>query len=486
MALAAFSPGLVGAVWFWPSSLHSMKRLTAPLILALAVVVGTPSGPALAALTIQERIERAIDQLENKITVAPENRCAPYDPTDYSYNSRRLKDALVMTAYQNKAALGEEATMGEIESSYTGEIFTSLDEVDLDHIVALSEAHDSGGCAWSSEKKQYFVNFNENHAFASTRLNREEKQGKDWAEWQPPLNSANLENWCFAAVDIVWVKWRYELTIDQAEYDALAETLTPLSRRFRRTGPPTGRRMGLTCMALTAFSPGFMKRLTARLILALAVVAGGLGGGGLALAQTASRHILAEATHEEIEGAIDLLENHTTVAPENRCAPYDPKDYSDDSRAPQDDLIGPYLSELEQVVGETEPIRLESHTGAAFTSLNEADIDHLVALPEAHDSGACTWSSEKKKAFAEDFSNHELARPRLSREKQGKDWAEWQPPLNSANFWNWCFAAIRIVQTKWRYKLTVDRAEYDALASTLARCLEFYAKPATAQAVGWN
>ncbi len=207
-------------------------------------------------------------------------------------------------------------------------------------------------------------------------------------------------------------------------------------------------------MALTAFSPGFMKRLTAPLVFTLAVVAGGLGGGGgLALAQTASRHILAEATHEEIEGAIDLLENHMTVAPENRCAPYDPQDYSDDSR----DLQA------------------------------EADLDPIVALSEAHDSGACAWSSEKKRAFTKDPENHELARAGLNREeKQGKDWAEWQPSLDSANFWNWCFAATRIVQTKWGYKLTVDQAEYDALVSTLARCLDFYATPAPAQAVGWN
>ena len=226
-----------------------------------------------------------------------------------------------------------------------------------------------------------------------------------------------------------------------------------------------------------------MKRLTTPLILAFAVVAGGLGGGGLALAQTASRHILAETTHEEIEVAMDLLENHMTVAPENRCAPYDPKEYRYDSRDLQADLIGPYLSELEKVVDEKAIIKIKSHTGASFTSLDEVDLDPIVALSEAHDSGACAWSSEKKKAFTKDFSTHELARPRMNREeKQGKDWAEWQPPLDSANFWNWCFAAIRIVQTKWGYKLTVDRAEHDALASTLVRCLDRFAAPASQSA----
>ena len=222
MALTAFSPG---SAWFWPSILHRMKRLTVPMILALAVVASAPGGLALAQPT-QEDIETAIDWLENEITVAPENRCTPYDPKDYSYDSRELKAALM--AYREKLVGGKI----KIQSFYNLETFTSLDEADLDHVVALSEAHDSGACAWSSKKKKDFTKGPDNHDLASPRLNREEKRGKDWAEWQPPRNSANIWYWCFSAMRIVATKWGYDLTVDQAEYDALAETLALCLDRF--------------------------------------------------------------------------------------------------------------------------------------------------------------------------------------------------------------------------------------------------------------
>ncbi len=216
MALAVFSPGFVGTVWFWPSSLRRMKRLTASLILALAVVAGILGGGGLAlAQTFQEDIGKHLDWLENDITVAPENRCAPYDPKDYSYNRRALKNAVI--AHYGGG--------DRIWSLYTGETFASPDEVDLDHTVALSEAHDSGACAWGSKKKKDFVNDPDNHELASLRLNREEKQGKDWAEWQTPLKSANLVYWCLSAGQIVETKRRYGLTVDRAEYNALAHTL---------------------------------------------------------------------------------------------------------------------------------------------------------------------------------------------------------------------------------------------------------------------
>ena len=210
-----------------------------------------------------------------------------------------------------------------------------------------------------------------------------------------------------------------------------------------------------------------MKRLTASVILALAVVAGILGGsGGLALAQT---------RQDLIEVSIDMLENKITVAPENRCAPYDPKDYSYNSRELKAALIAAQEGKLES-----------RYTGEIFASPDEAELDHLIALSEAHDSGACAWSSEQKKDFVQFSPNHVLASPRLIREKQGKDWAEWRPPLNNPNLWNWCFSAGRIVLIKGRYGLTVDRAEYNVLAESLARCQDVFFNPGTAPAAEWD
>ena len=64
------------------------------------------------------------------VAVAPERRCAPYDRSDYRYPQsveRRIVDRI-----------------GKIYSPYTGQCFASTGETDIEHIIALSEAHDSG------------------------------------------------------------------------------------------------------------------------------------------------------------------------------------------------------------------------------------------------------------------------------------------------------------------------------------------------------
>ncbi len=50
-------------------------------------------------------------------------------------------------------------------------------------------------------------------------INREQKQGKDWAEWKPKHNV------CWAAGTIVLNKVDYELNMDIAEFDALRTTM---------------------------------------------------------------------------------------------------------------------------------------------------------------------------------------------------------------------------------------------------------------------
>ena len=47
-------------------------------------------------------------------------------------------------------------------------------------------------------------------------------------------------------------------------------------------------------------------------------------------------------------------------------------------------------------------------------------------------------------------------------------------------------SAMQIVGIKRFYGLTVDRAEYNALAETLALCLDRVAAPDAAPAAGWD
>lgn len=52
---------------------------------------------------------------------------------------------------------------------YTGK---TCDAVDIDHVVSLRDAHDSGGAVWPLSRKQTFANDRQNHVPACAAVNR--------------------------------------------------------------------------------------------------------------------------------------------------------------------------------------------------------------------------------------------------------------------------------------------------------------------------
>ena len=109
--------------------------------------------------------------------------------------------------------------LGGIYSPYTCETFDSAQETDIEHIVARSEAHDSGLCAADADTRRRFASDLRNLTLAAPALNRNEKSGKDAAEWSP------AENACWFAQVVVDVRRTYDLTIDQREAEALDRLL---------------------------------------------------------------------------------------------------------------------------------------------------------------------------------------------------------------------------------------------------------------------
>ena len=142
------------------------------------------------------------------------------------------------------------------------------------------------------------------------------------------------------------------------------------------------------------------------------------------------------------------------VAPENRCAPYARGSYE------------PFRSGIEEEIVESMGGRIFGpYTGRYFTSTRETDREHIVAVSEAHDSGACNWGHERRNRFFNDLKNLTLAAPGVNRYQKGsKDAAAWMPDFNR------CWFAARVVAVKRTWGLTVDRAEADTLATVLARC----------------
>ena len=171
------------------------------LVFVLAAAGGTGHGQAFAA------------ESWRGLVVAPENRCAPYDRSDYRY-SQSVEAEIV-------------ATMGgRIYGPYTGRHFRTTRATDIEHIVAVSEAHDSGLCAASPSLRRRFASDLLNLTLAAPEVNRCGGAGKcafDAADWLPSMNR------CWFAARVVAVKRKYGPSVDRREAAALERLLSGCS-----------------------------------------------------------------------------------------------------------------------------------------------------------------------------------------------------------------------------------------------------------------
>ena len=138
--------------------------------------------------------------------MAPEHRCSPYDrKQDYPYPQSVEQDIV--------------RDLGAVYGPYTGACFSSNRDTDIEHIVATSEAHDSGLCAADRATRKRFAQDLQNLTLASPRVNRHQKSGKDAGEWIPDRNR------CWFAGRVIDVKLAYGLTVDRREAAALERVL---------------------------------------------------------------------------------------------------------------------------------------------------------------------------------------------------------------------------------------------------------------------
>ncbi|MFC8520125.1 HNH endonuclease family protein [Streptomyces sp. NPDC057257] len=102
-------------------------------------------------------------------------------------------------------------------------------------------------------------------------------------------------------------------------------------------------------------------------------------------------------------------------------------------------------------------------------SARQLDVDHLVPLAEAWDSGASAWTAQEREAYANDLDDPRAliaVSAATNRSKADQDPATWLPP--SAGYR--CQYVTDWVADKTRYQLTVDPAEHAALNEILAVC----------------
>ncbi|WP_326617651.1 HNH endonuclease family protein [Streptomyces decoyicus] len=109
------------------------------------------------------------------------------------------------------------------------------------------------------------------------------------------------------------------------------------------------------------------------------------------------------------------------------------------------------------------------YDGKTLTNARQLDIDHVVPLAEAWDSGASKWTAERRELYANDLdSDRSLVAVSLgsNRSKGDKDPAEWMPPSEFAA----CTYVTDWVAAKLRWRLTADGAEKTKLKQVAASC----------------
>ena len=100
------------------------------------------------------------------------------------------------------------------------------------------------------------------------------------------------------------------------------------------------------------------------------------------------------------------------------------------------------------------------------TTSAEIEIDHVVPLGDAWESGAQDWAMQQRVDLANDPLNLLAVSGRENEAKGDSDAASWLPPNVAYD----CPYVARQVAVKARYKLAVTQAEHDAIGRVLETC----------------
>ena len=100
------------------------------------------------------------------------------------------------------------------------------------------------------------------------------------------------------------------------------------------------------------------------------------------------------------------------------------------------------------------------------TSSMEVQIDHVVALSNAWQTGAFKLTLEKRTALANDPDNLLAVQGRLNSQKGDGDAATWLPPLKSIR----CAYVTKQIIVKAKYSLWVTAPEKAAMLNVLSKC----------------
>ena len=95
------------------------------------------------------------------------------------------------------------------------------------------------------------------------------------------------------------------------------------------------------------------------------------------------------------------------------------------------------------------------YTGITYYKASDMDIDHIVPLKHAYETGGAKWDRNTKRKFANDMENLLSVEDNTNQEKGCKSPVEWMPP----NKGYWKQYAEQWLHIKNKYKLNISDNE---------------------------
>ena len=322
-----------------------------------------------------------------------------------------------------------ERTAGFKPSLFTSAVSRSVAAASVANIVTVREAWESGAWAWSASKRKSFMNDRADMTMlALVRATSVQQRGdKDPAGWMPSTSNsicAYLGNW-------VAVKTRWGLAMDQREFVAVKTAFTQ-----RCSTPTTTSSVASTTSSINVTTTTGKPTIV---------------GSALALLQT------IRVENEYQVGYDRALFDHWRDIDGDGCDSRDQVLKRDSISLPQVDPVN-----CNVIAGDW----VSPYDGGRWSNPSDIDIDHVVALKEAWDSGAWAWSAAQRKAFANDTSDSRTllaVTDSVNQSKSDKDPSNWLPPLQSYT----CTYLGNWIAVKVRWSLSMDSSEYGRIKNLL-------------------
>ncbi len=188
-------------------------------VIALALALMLNAAPAHAESSSALVLLRALPS-------APEhqggyNRELFADWQDRDGDGCDTRDEVLISEAIAGSVQGCEVLGGRWTSLYDGAVITDSSALDIDHVVALSEAWGSGAWRWNANRRARFANDlgYPLALIAVTAGSNRSKGDQDPAEWVPNVGR------CRFAKAWIGVKFRWRLAVDTRERTALQQLL---------------------------------------------------------------------------------------------------------------------------------------------------------------------------------------------------------------------------------------------------------------------